>query len=58
MKRIALTCKHPGKFFHDCVGCDYYDGCDYFQKIKRRKKRPRANVVISLQAPSPPREVK
>ncbi len=32
MKRIALTCKDPGKWFHDCVDCDHYEKCDYFQK--------------------------
>lgn len=39
MKRIALTCKDPGRFFHDCEGCEYYDGCDYFQKVKQTVKQ-------------------
>lgn len=39
MKRIALTCKDPGKFFHDCKDCEFYNGCDYFQKVERRVKK-------------------
>ena len=35
MKRIALTCKDPGKWFHDCVDCNHYEKCDYFQKPKQ-----------------------
>lgn len=35
MNKIALTCKDPSKFFHDCEGCKRYNDCDYFQKPKR-----------------------
>ncbi len=38
MKKITLTCKDSGKFFHDCVGCNHYNRCDYFGKNKRRNK--------------------
>ena len=38
MKRITLTCKDSGKYFHNCEGCNYYDNCDYFDKPKRKKK--------------------
>lgn len=38
-KRIALTCKDPETFFHDCKGCKYYNNCNYFQKVERRKKK-------------------
>lgn len=37
MKRIALTCKDSGKWFHDCIDCEHYDTCDYFQKNKSRE---------------------
>ena len=37
MKRVALTCKDPGLFFRDCVGCKHYDNCDYFQKKKPKE---------------------
>ena len=36
-KRIALTCKDPGMFFHDCLGCKHYEKCDYWNKVKRKK---------------------
>ena len=50
MKRITLTCKDSGKFFHDCEDCEHYDGCDYFQKNKQlevdMKKRNLTNKKI------------
>jgi len=39
MKRISLTCENPGKFFNDCKGCEFFDNCDYFQKIEREDKK-------------------
>ena len=39
MKKISLTCKDSGKFFHDCVGCNHYKKCDYFGKKKLRDGR-------------------
>ncbi len=36
VKRKALTCADPGKWFHDCKGCGHFDGCDYFQKFEKR----------------------
>lgn len=38
MKKIMLTCKDPGQFFRDCPACKHYEKCDYFNKIKKRKK--------------------
>ncbi len=35
MKRISLTCKDSGKFFHDCKDCEHYDDCDYFNKKEK-----------------------
>lgn len=35
MKKISLTCKDPGKFFHDCKDCEHYDDCDYFDKKEK-----------------------
>ena len=39
MKRISLTCENPGNFFHDCKGCEFFDNCDYFQKIERKEEK-------------------
>jgi len=37
MTKITLTCKDPGKFFHDCKDCEHYGGCDYPDKKKRAR---------------------
>lgn len=50
MKKITLTCKDSGKFFHDCDDCKYYDSCNYFDKNKQQwadmKKRNLTNKKI------------
>jgi len=45
-KRIALTCKDPGQFFRDCPGCQFFDGCDFFNKSKRKKKDPEITLKM------------
>ena len=44
MKKNALprklTCEDPEQFFWDCPGCKLYGGCDFFNKVKLKKKRP------------------
>ena len=46
MKRITLTCKDSGKFFHDCKGCNHYNKCNYLDKKKRRYKK-RKNLTTA-----------
>ena len=49
-KKITLTCKDPGRFFHSCEGCKFYDECDYFNKIERKKNpNPQADCNHSYE---------
>lgn len=43
-RRIALTCKDPGQFFEDCRACKHYEKCDYWNKVKKKKKEARQNL--------------
>lgn len=45
MERYALTCKDPGQFFRDCLGCKHYEKCDYFNKTERPSKWPKPTEV-------------
>ena len=38
-----LICKDSGKFFHDCIDCEHYKECTYFDKNKTKEMK---NILL------------
>lgn len=49
MDKIKLTCEDPGKWLHDCKGCEHYDGCDFFNKPKKGGTMTKPELELSGQ---------